>query len=234
LLAVLAAAALAVLLRAPLVALQTWRATRRLESCWLAAAQRLTVPGLGFPVWTVRDGRVGIWLSGLLRPRLIAGASLLDALTDDERAAALEHEHAHARSRDNLWRLVLFAWPGTLSVTRLGRRLEQEWSAASEAAADERAAGGDAVAALELASALVKVARLAPPMPALGASALSSGDVSLRVQSLLDTGARRSSRALAAACAAVALPLLAIVSLSLHTGFLAAVHAAAELLVRRF
>lgn len=236
LLAAVAVFALVLLVRAPLRALRSWRATRRIESAWLAAADPVTVPGFAFPVWAVRGTSVGLWLSGLLRPRLIAGADVLRLLTPVERAAALEHEHAHASSRDNLWRLLLTAWPGTLSLTRLGRWLEQEWSAASEAAADVRAVRGDAATAVELASALVKVARLAAPMRALGASALGTGDVALRVQSLLEAEPRgRSALAAGAlAWAAMAAPLAAIASLSLHAGFVGLVHAMAELLVRRF
>ena len=235
-LALVALSAIALLVRGPLFAVGAWRATRRLETGWLREAERVEVPRLGFPVWRVREGAAGFWLSGLLRPRLIVGADVLDALTPVERAAAFGHEQAHAASRDNLARLCLAACPGALSVARLGRRLEREWVGASEAAADRRAVAGDPVAAVELASALVKVARLAPPAPALAASALGDGDVDIRVRSLLagDLSPRAPLGAKTVAWAGILAPLAAVAALSLDRALVGALHDLAEHLVRRF
>ena len=236
LLALLAVSALVLLVRAPLSALGAWRTTRRIETGWLRVADRVDVPGLAFPVWRVREGSAGFWLSGLVRPRLIVGADVLDVLTPVERKAAFGHEQAHAASRDNLARLCLAACPGALSIGRLGRRLEREWVAASEAAADGRAVAGNAAAAVELASALVKVARLAPPAPALAASALGDGDVDTRVRSLLagERSLRAPRGAEAVAWAGILAPLAAVAALSLDHALVGALHDLAEHLVRRF
>lgn len=235
-LGLVALAAVALLVRGPLFAISAWRATRRLETGWLRGAERVEVPRLGFPVWRVREGAAGLWLSGLFRPRLIAGAAVLDALTPVEREAAFGHEQAHAASRDNLVRLGLAGCPGALSIAGLGRRLEREWVAASEEAADRRAVAGSPAAAVELASALVKVARLAPPAPGLGASALGDGNVDSRVRSLLDGGRPLRAPLLAevAAWAGVLAPLAVVAALSLDHTLVGALHDLAEHLVRRF
>jgi len=237
-LALVALGAIVLLARGPLSALSAWRATRRLEITWLRVSDRLKAPEVGFPVWRVREGSAGFWLSGLLRPRLIVSAEALDALTPVERAAAFGHERAHAASRDNLVRLGLAACPGALSLTSLGRRVEREWVGAAEADADRRAVGGSPAAAVELASALVKVARLAPPPPAhaVAASALGDGDINTRVRSLLagDLSRRAPLRAQAVAWAGILVPLVAVAALSLDHTVVGMLHDLAEHLVRRF
>jgi hypothetical protein len=56
--------------------------------------------------------------------------------------------------------------------------LDRAWAEASEAAADEHAARGERAAALDLASALIKIARLVPEgvKPTMPASAFLIGD----------------------------------------------------------
>jgi hypothetical protein len=235
LLALAALAAIALLIRGPMLAIRAWRSTRRIETAWLRVAHRIDVPRVPFPVWRARRGAAGFWLSGLWRPRLIVAGDVLDALTPVEIEAAFGHELAHAASRDNLVRLCLAGCPGALSVTSLGRRLEHEWAGAAEAAADRRAVHGSPAAAVELASALVKVARLAPPGPGL-ASALGDGDVDGRVRLLLagDLSRRAPLLAEAGAWAAVLAPLAVVAALSLDPVLVGALHDLAEHLVRRF
>lgn len=236
LLALAALAAIALLLRGPMLAVRAWRSTRRLETTWLRAADRIEMPGVPFPVWRARHGAAGFWLSGLWRPRLIVAGSVLDALTPVELEVAFGHERAHAASRDNLVRVCLAGCPGALSVTSLGRRLEREWAAAAEAAADRRAVDGHAAAAVELASALVKVARLAPPEAGVMASALGDGDVGHRVRLLLarDVLPHGPLVAEVGAWAALLAPLAAIAALGLDPAAVGALHELAEHLVRRF
>lgn len=235
-LAVAALAAVALLIRGPMLAVRAWRSTRRIETSWLRAADRIEMPGVPLPVWRARQGAAGFWLSGLWRPRLIVAGTVLDALTPVELAAAFGHELAHASSRDNLVRLCLAGCPGALSVTRLGRRLEREWASAAEAAADRRAVEGDPAAAVELASALVKVARLAPPEAGVMASALGDGDVGRRVRQLLarDLSPPAPLAAEAGAWAGLLAPLAAIAALGLDPAVVGALHDLAEHLVRRF
>src|SRR3989442_9398248 len=66
-----ALAAIALLVRGPLLAVRAWRSTRGIEAAWLRAADRIELPGIPFPVWRTRLGAAGFWLSGLWRPRLI-------------------------------------------------------------------------------------------------------------------------------------------------------------------
>ena len=68
----------------------------------------------------------------------------------------LAHEAWHVRAGDNVKRWLMACAP-TIGFRPLAGRLEREWEEAMEIEAD-RGAGG----ALELASALVKTARLAP------------------------------------------------------------------------
>ena len=229
-------AAIALLIRGPMLAIGAWRSTRRIETAWLRAADRLERPRVPFPVWRARQGAAGFWLSGLWRPRLIVAGAVLEALTPGELEAAFGHELAHAVSRDNLLRLCLAGCPGTLSVTSLGGRLEREWAAAAEAAADRRAVDGNPAAAVELASALVKVARLAPPEAGVMASALGDGDVGRRVRQLLarDLSQPAPLVAEAGAWAGLLAPLAAIAALGLDPAVVAALHDLAEHLVRRF
>jgi len=81
-------------------------------------------------------------------------------LSPQELATALQHEMAHAHRRDNLKKLLFrfCAFPGM-------SRLEAAWCEAEEMAADDAAVAsvGDA---LDLASALIKLSRLAPVHPA--------------------------------------------------------------------
>jgi hypothetical protein len=100
----------------------------------------------------------------------------------------LAHETAHVRARDNLKRFVLEVCADAMAFTPSGRRSRSDWIAASEDAADDAAAGGDAARALDLASALIKVAKLAPARgPAfIPSSALYRGeDIERRVRRLL-------------------------------------------------
>src|ERR1019366_10566357 len=105
-------------------------------------------------------------LVGVLRPRLFVARRLLDALTAEELAASVAHEAGHRRAWDNLKRLAMRAAPDLLAITGIARGIERRWASASDHAADRRAAG-DGPTRCALASALVKVARLTPPMTPL-------------------------------------------------------------------
>ena len=97
------------------------------------------------------------------------------------------HEQAHAREYDNLRRLAIAAAPDVLGLCAGGGRLDAAWKQAVEFAADE-AADGVHDGGLHLASALLKVARLATgPIDPVPASALYHGDpIAERVRRLVD------------------------------------------------
>jgi len=227
--------ALVVLLVAPVRALRSWRETRRIESAWMRGAVGVSGSGSDLPVWRLPAGADGVWTSGLVRPRVFVGASVLEALTGPELHAALRHETAHARGRDNLVRFGLAAAPGALSILPLGRTLERRWAQAAEALADERAAGHEPETAADLASALVKVARLRPRHAIFATTALDEGDVPSRVRALLDGDGteRRPRLAGLGLWAALAVPLAAVIAIGSDPELVRTLHDLAEHLVRR-
>ncbi len=83
-------------------------------------------------------------------------------LTPEEISAAVAHENGHLTARDNLKRGLLQACRDALLIIPCGRLLDRSWSEASEEAADENAARQGKGVALDLASALVKIARIIP------------------------------------------------------------------------
>jgi Zn-dependent protease with chaperone function len=223
---------------------RTWLATRRLVRDWMRHAEPFAAEGVPAPAYRIRHRFPVIAVIGVLRPRLFIASHLLDALTPGELAAALAHERGHVEARDNLKRALLQAGQDALlPLAPLGRPLLREWRHESELAADEFAASDGPAAALDLASALVKISKLIPPgaTPTLyaGAHLLGGGEddgLSRRVRALLRLASApesarapqrlRASRPLRAAlglslCAAVA-PLLT------HPEVLRATHEAIE------
>lgn len=107
------------------------------------------------------SGLPGVSLAGIWRPRILIGSEALSALTRAELDVAISHEVAHRRSQDNLKRFLLCCAPDLFGRTRVARQLEARWQAEAECEADAAAVRGDSQRAVVLASALVKVARLA-------------------------------------------------------------------------
>jgi len=112
------------------------------------------------------DGLRGLSLAGVFRPRILIGPSVARELSLAELEVAVAHELAHRQAFDNLARWAMLCAPDFFGSSRAARRLEREWHAAAESLADARAVRGDSVRAVHLASALVKVARLAALEPA--------------------------------------------------------------------
>jgi Zn-dependent protease with chaperone function len=138
-----------------------------------------------FPIVAV----VGIW-----RPQLYISRRVVEVCDREELDAMCAHEEAHVAAGDNFTRLLLLATPFPLTAS--ARELEAAWTRAADDAADD-AARRDARAAVALASALIKVARLAArqPMPLLHVSAIFSGSsVNDRVRRLLETPTPQLSR----------------------------------------
>jgi Zn-dependent protease with chaperone function len=169
---------------------------------------------------------------GIVRPRVLLSGAAESMLTANELKTALNHEVAHVRRRDNLKKLLLrfVAFPGMAD-------LDAAWLEASEMAADD-AAVSNSSEALDLAAALIKLARLTPPESAADlTAALVHGSAFImhaRVERLIAwsnerlTSPRRFSPwyGLGAACTAVA--VFAVT----YGHLLARVHAATEWLVR--
>ncbi|HEX8493088.1 MAG TPA: M48 family metalloprotease [Pyrinomonadaceae bacterium] len=152
--------------------LAAWRATRLLNANWLRHAEPLKLDGISIPTYRIRHPFPVIAIVGAFKPRLFIATQVFDALDEAEMAAALAHERGHLATFDNFKRTSLRACRDALLIVPCGRSLDCAWADASEAAADEYAARGGAQVALNLASALVKIARIVPPqtkptMPAL-------------------------------------------------------------------
>jgi len=140
----------------------TWRATTRLTADWLSNAERITLPGITMPAFRIEHQFPVVAIVGTFRPRLFIANQIFQSLTGDELSAALAHEVGHVIARDNLKRGLIRACRDMLLIIPCGRGLDNAWKEASEGAADEYAAGRDRMVGLDLASALVKIARLVP------------------------------------------------------------------------
>jgi Zn-dependent protease with chaperone function len=146
------------------------------------------LPGESLPVVIVEDESPLLALVGVFRSRLLVSRSVLRKLSSEQLDAALRHENAHLKSRDNLKRLVLLLATDIVPFSSRFAVLEQHWAKFSEWAADDQAATGDPVRALSLASALVSIARMgaAPRLPFLHAPLVAGDhDLSARVERLL-------------------------------------------------
>jgi hypothetical protein len=172
--------------------ISAWAATRRLVGAWLEDAVPFHFEGVGIPVYKIRHRFPVLAVVGAFKPRMFIAEQVLRTLEPGELAAAIAHERGHLEARDNLKRALVRACRDSLTIMPCGRSLDRAWLEASEEAADERAALDGQSVALELASALLKIARLVPEggRPTMPASVYligeaGAGGVSGRVEKLL-------------------------------------------------
>jgi len=184
--------------------------TSRVVRNWLQDAQQLPVQHR-VPVFQIRPVVPSLTLTGLCSPKVLLSRSAAAVLGASELNAALKHEFAHARRRDNLKKLLfrVFIFPGMA-------QLEAAWSHAEEMAADDEAVSS-AREALDLASALIKLSRLAPVQSSVAlttALTQETSSVNARIERLVAWDPLRASQlarplawylrpALAASCVAV-------------------------------
>ena len=156
----------------------THRATANLTSDWLRQGKPIEIPGIDIRSYEIRHAFPLIGIVGFLRPRLFIASQVLQVLTPEEISAAVAHENGHLTARDNLKRGLLQACRDALLIIPCGRLLDRSWSEASEEAADENAARQGNGVALDLASALVKIARIIPlgARPTMPAGVFLVGD----------------------------------------------------------
>jgi len=201
------------------------RACRALRRSWPGPASATVVGDASMP---------GMSLAGIFRTRVIVGRPVIDALSQDELEVAVAHEIAHQRSRDNIKRFAMFASADFFGFTRSARALEQMWNAAVECDADAVAVNGDPARAANLASALLKVARLGGaathvPSSPLWSTFYQAALLELRVRRLVMGTSTPSSSRLPAV-------VLSLMTLSVYaawaTGLSHDVHEVSELLVR--
>ena len=113
-----------------------------------------------FEVLEVTSEDLALCVGGYLRPTIYASTDVMRFLEPEELQAALAHEVSHAKRRDPLRLLWLGSCPDFLRLFRLDDPWRGAFSRACEFAADAGASRGNPEVALDLASALLKVARL--------------------------------------------------------------------------
>jgi Zn-dependent protease with chaperone function len=136
-------------------------ATHRLRRTWLAASKETSLRGVTVRSYQMAHSFPIIAVIGVIRPTIFIAEQVLATLTPAELSAAVAHEHGHLSARDNFKRGLLRACRDILLIP-VGQSLERAWLESAESAADEFAAQTSSEVALNLASALVKIARLVP------------------------------------------------------------------------
>jgi len=212
-------------------ALVAVRKASRTIAAWSCGAHEISADA-PVPVLRITPAVPAMTATGIVRPRILLSGAAESLLSRSELNAALNHEMAHVRRRDNFRKLVLrfVAFPGM-------RELERAWMEAAEMAADD-AAVYSADEALELASALIKLSRSsqAPPEVDLTAALVHSpaSAMNTRVERLIAWGDPRQlslpgcSRWYGVGAALATLALFA----ASYSQMLIGVHAATEWLMR--
>jgi Zn-dependent protease with chaperone function len=227
-------------------ALRSWIATRSLLREWLAGAARITLDGVTIPTFRIANSFPIIAVVGTFKPRLFIAERVLETLNQEELTAAIAHEGGHLYARDNGKRSLLRACRDVLMLVPCGRQLDQAWAAAAESAADEHAAEKSPETALNLAAALVKIAKMVPPgaRAAVPVAAFLVGveetrGVKARVRRLLEIASRGSLRQVPSSPLARIIPvatlcgvLLLALTIANSPGVLITVHGFIERAVR--
>ena len=203
-------------------------ATARLMREWQARGRRLNALDAPLPAFAIEASFPTVAVVGFSRPALFIAEHVLRECSADEVRAMALHECAHVAHRDNLKRFLIWACP---DVLRRGGALDRAWSSAAEEAADARAAAGNPRFALDLAQALIRVARLAS-----GASTLDlastfylGGSIESRVRRLLEPSdslpdpSRPLGRVTACAMVCVFAVLVVLAAPAIHQGMETAV-----------
>lgn len=139
----------------------SWWATRRLVREWLSDAEPIAVDGVTIPVFRVSTDFPVLAIVGAVSPKMFVASQVLDNLNERELSAAFAHECGHLAARDNL-RRTLIRISRDLLVFPVWKSIERDWNETAETAADEHAARTNDTTALDLASALIKIARIVP------------------------------------------------------------------------
>jgi len=170
--------------------IETWVVTRRLSKNWQSNATLLMVDEIDVPVYKIEHQFPVIAVIGIFRPKLFVASQVLESLETDEFRAAIAHEYGHLQAYDNFKRMLLRVCRDLL-VLPLGKNLDRAWAENAESVADEFAAKKGKYTAINLASALVKIARIVPlgAQPAMPAGAYlleeQNIDITSRVRRLL-------------------------------------------------
>jgi len=177
--------------------IRSWLATRSLLKDWLTSSTRVELETISIPTYILDHSFPIIAVVGAIRPRLFIARNVFESLSTEELTAAVAHECGHLAARDNFKRSVMRVSRAALLLIPCGRSLDRAWSEASESAADEYAAQESSLVALNLASALVRIAKMIPKgqqqvIPAAVSAFLGGEDspgVKVRVRRLVELAA---------------------------------------------
>jgi Zn-dependent protease with chaperone function len=137
---------------------RAWTDARALLQACGPARRRVVENGCSVQVVDTPKPIIGV--IGGWHPQVVTAECVISACSRDEFRQVVAHEAAHVSARDNLKLLLLLACPDALAWTALGAALSERWRTEAEFDADQRATGNDPRKRVELASALIKVARL--------------------------------------------------------------------------
>jgi hypothetical protein len=182
LITVLAVAGAGLLVRGAWRAFTAWRTTRGVVREWRRRGRRLDTVDAPLPVFAIEEAFPTVAVVGVARPALFIAERVLRECPADEVRAMLHHECAHVAKRDNLKRFLMRACPDFV-----GAGLDRAWARAAEEAADAAVVAHNPRSSLELAQALIHVARLAPApeAPALASAFYLGGSIESRVRRLV-------------------------------------------------
>lgn len=169
--------------------LRGWRAWARGRALLLSGKQLGRWRNAGsWPVLVLDIAYPIVAVIGTWKPSIVASSSVVAACDSEEFHQIVAHEAAHVATHDNLKLLCVLASPDLIGWTPLGDAIVNRWRLAAEYAADERAAGAERDRRVELASALLKVARLTvggAHRPRMLGMSVAVDDVEGRVRRLL-------------------------------------------------
>jgi Zn-dependent protease with chaperone function len=218
----------------------TWWRTRRLVKSWMRRSEPIFIENLRVPVYRITHPFPVIAVVGTFRPKMFVAEQIFDSLDEKEFGAAIAHECGHLAAKDNFKRTLLRICRDLL-VFPLGKTLDNAWAENAESAADEFAAQTGNTTALNLAAALVKIAKIVPqnssPVMPLGAFLIEkqNADVTWRVRRLIqiadnsnisETQSTNNLKIIFQTCFALA--FAAIFLLATNYYFLSQVHTALE------
>lgn len=179
---VLACIGTALVARGAWRAYSAWRATAHTTAGWKGSGRVLSDLEAPIPAYAIDVPYPLVAVAGIVRPTLFIAESVLDTCSSDEVRAIVAHETAHLRAFDNARRFVLRACPDFVGDRST---LTRAWRDAAEQAADADVARTPAQA-VDLAQALIRIARLAPSCaPALASAFYSGGSIDARVRRLI-------------------------------------------------
>ena len=209
---------------------QTLIRTRRTEREWMQSARRLDVPE-EVPIYELQNPHSLVAVLGVFSPRIFVGNRILASLTPEELQAAVAHEVAHVRSLDNLKQAILSA----TALSSLFLPIDRALRSAAEISADSRAIRSR-ISALDLGSAIIKVARLRAAVPSITASHLvpdfEGSALQLRVDNLQTLFDDEQSHSLGEKYAWLVVPILLMIYLAKLQLWLGLAHKLTEMLVR--